>query len=36
LLGVRAIPEFGAVNRNQGLTLMVTLGYEAKLLVKAP
>jgi hypothetical protein len=34
LLGVRAIPEFGAVNRTQGLTLMVTLGYQAKLLVK--
>jgi len=36
LLGVRAVPEFGAVNRTQGLTLMVTLGYQAKLLVKAP
>ena len=36
LLGIRAVPEFGAVNRTQGLTLMVTLGYQAKLLVKAP
>ena len=36
LLGFRAVPEFGAVNRTQGLTLMVTLGYQAKLLVKAP
>jgi hypothetical protein len=31
-----AIPEFGAVNRTQGWTLMSTLGYQAKLLVKAP
>jgi hypothetical protein len=36
LLGFRAIPEFGAVNRTQGWTLMATLGYQAKLLVKAP
>jgi hypothetical protein len=36
LLGIRAVPEFGAVNRTQGLTLMVTLGYQAKLLMKAP
>jgi hypothetical protein len=36
LIGFRAVPEFGAVNRTQGLTLMVTLGYQAKLFGKAP
>ena len=36
LLGVRAVPEFGAVSRTQGLTLMVTLGYQARLLTKTP
>ena len=36
LLGFRAVPEFGAINRTQGLTLMVTLGYQAKLFAKAP
>lgn len=36
LLGFRAIPEFGAVNRTQGWTLMATIGYQAKLFVKTP
>ncbi len=36
LLGFRAVPEFGAINRTQGLMMMVTIGYQAKLLVKAP
>jgi hypothetical protein len=36
LLGFRAVPEFGAVNRTQGWTLMMTLGYQAKSLMKAP
>ena len=34
LLGLRVVPEFRAVNRTQGLTLTVTLAYQAKLLVK--
>jgi len=36
LLGARVVPEFGARNRTQGLTVMITLGYQAKLLVRAP
>jgi hypothetical protein len=36
LLGARVIPEFGARNRTQGLTVMLTVAYQAKLLVKEP
>jgi hypothetical protein len=36
LIDVRVIPEFGAVNRTEGLTFMVTLAYQARSLVKVP
>lgn len=36
LLGLRVVPEFGAINRTQGVTYMLTLGYQAKSLMKAP
>ena len=36
LIDLRVIPEFGAVNRTEGLTFMVTLAYQAKSLVKTP
>lgn len=36
LLGVRLLPEFGARNRTQGFTFMLTAAYELKSLVKAP
>jgi hypothetical protein len=36
LVGLRIIPEFGAVNRTEGFTFMVTLGYQAKSLLKTP
>lgn len=36
LLGARVVPEFGAHNRTQGLTVMITLAYQAKSLVRAP
>lgn len=36
LLGLRFVPEFGAVNRTQGHTWMFTSGYRFKSLVKAP
>jgi hypothetical protein len=36
LLGARVVPEFGARNRTQGITYLFTIGYQAKLLVKAP
>jgi len=36
LLGFRAVPEFGAVNRTQGWTLVATIGYQAKSLAKVP
>jgi hypothetical protein len=36
LLGARLVPEFGARNRTQGLTFLLTIGYQAKSLVKAP
>ena len=36
LIDVRIIPEFGAVNRTEGFTFMVTLGYQARSLVKTP
>ena len=36
LLGLRVVPEFGAVNRTQGVTWVFTIGYQAKSLVKAP
>ena len=35
LLDLRVVPEFGAVNRTQGVTVVVTLGYQAKFLAKA-
>ena len=34
LLGVRALPEFGARTHTQGITVMFTVGYQAKSLVK--
>jgi hypothetical protein len=36
LLGARVIPEFGARNRTQGLTMLLTIGWQAKSLVRAP
>ena len=36
LLGVRVVPEFGARTRTQGLTVLFTVGYQAKSLVKTP
>jgi hypothetical protein len=36
LLGVRVVPEFGAHTRTQGLTVLFTVGYQAKSLVKTP
>ena len=36
LLGLRVVPEFGARNRTQGVTFMLSLAYQAKLLVKMP
>ena len=36
LLGARLLPEFGACDRTQGLTFLLTLGYQAKSLVKTP
>ena len=34
--GLRVEPEFGARNRTQGWTFLLTIGYELKSLVKAP
>jgi hypothetical protein len=36
VLGLRFVPEFGARNRPQGYTFMLTVAYEAKSLVKMP
>ena len=36
LLGLRAEPEFGARNRLQGWTLVLTVAYTLKSLVKTP
>jgi hypothetical protein len=36
LIGLRAIPEFGARSRTQGWAFMLTLAYQAKSLVKMP
>jgi hypothetical protein len=36
LVGFRFVPEFGAINRTEGYTFMVTLGWQAKSLVKLP
>ncbi len=36
LLGLRVLPEFGAQDRTQGWTFMLTLAYQAKSLVKLP
>jgi hypothetical protein len=36
LLGLRVVPEFGAIDRTQGFTYVLTLGYQAKSLMKAP
>src|SRR5262249_5526305 len=36
LMGLRVVPEFGARNRTQGVTILLTLGYEAKSLVRMP
>jgi hypothetical protein len=36
LLGLRFVPEFGARNRPQGYTFLLTIGYEAKSLAKVP
>lgn len=35
LLGLRVVPEFGAVSRTRGLTFNLTLAYQAKSLAKA-
>jgi len=35
-LGLRVVPEFGARNRTQGVTFMLSLAYQAKSLVKMP
>ncbi len=36
LLGARLVPEFGARNRIQGITFLLTVGYQAKSLVRIP
>jgi hypothetical protein len=36
VLGLRFVPEFGARNRPQGYTFLLTVAYEAKSLVKMP
>ena len=36
VLGLRFVPEFGARNRPQGYTFLLTIAYEAKSLVKRP
>jgi hypothetical protein len=36
LIDVRAVPEFGARNRTQGLTFLLSLGWQVKSLVKTP
>jgi hypothetical protein len=36
LLGLRVVPEFGARNRTQGVTILATIGYQAKSLAKQP
>ena len=36
LMGLRVLPEFGARNRTQGITFMLTLAYQAKMLIKMP
>jgi len=36
LFGLRIVPEFGARNRTQGVTFLLTLGYQAKSLMKMP
>ena len=36
IYGLRIEPEFGARNRTQGWTFLLTIGYELKSLVKAP
>jgi hypothetical protein len=36
IVGLRFEPEFGARNRTQGYTFLLTLAYQAKSLVKMP
>jgi hypothetical protein len=36
LLGLRFVPELGAINRTEGYTFMLTLAYQAKSLMKMP
>jgi hypothetical protein len=36
LLGVRVVPEFGARNRTQGVSFLITVAYAAKSLVETP
>jgi hypothetical protein len=36
LVDLRVVPEFGARNRTQGLTFLLTLAWQAKSLAKAP
>jgi hypothetical protein len=36
LLGLRFVPEFGAINRTEGYTFMLTLAYQAKSMMKTP
>jgi hypothetical protein len=36
LIDARVVPEFGARNRTQGLTFLISLGWQVKSLVKAP
>jgi len=35
-VGLRVVPEFGARNRTQGVTFMLSLAYQAKSLMKMP
>jgi len=36
LVGFRFVPEFGAIDRTQGYTFLITLGYQIKSLMKMP
>ena len=36
LIGLRVVPEFGAQDRTQGWTFLLTLAYQAKSLMKLP
>jgi hypothetical protein len=36
LIDARVVPEFGARNRTQGLTFLISLGWQVKSLAKTP